>query len=425
MGRRKIPAQAGSRAVISRRSVIKSCIGGLCACHASAWTATLPSDLEPLIGDGYRPSDKDERGLWQSIERLEEEIASSTLVVQSPDLAAYTMEVMGRLIGRAPGDLRAYIIRDASFNASMFPNGMMLVHTGFLARAQSEAQFAAVLGHEAGHFYRRHSVERHRDLRRKAGASAFVAAGGNAIGGYMAVNGHGGQSWIDLANSINGALLASVFTFSRVQEVEADAYGITLMKNAGYQPEAASEVWKQLMEEQRRSAEARGKRYKADRASSFSTHPPENLRMRDLAETAAAIRRQHADRSFEDGVGRWRDSLRPHRGMLLEEQIKLNDPGTSLYLVEQMAREGWSGLLRYHEGEVYRIRNGEGDARRAGDAYASAIAFPDVPAEAWRAHGYELLKTDRTDEGRQALTRYLELRPDARDAQMVRFSLVQ
>ena len=42
---------------------------------------------------------------------------------------------------------------------------------------------------------------------------------------------------------------------------------------------------------------------------------------------------------------------------------------------------------------------------RAAQGYATAVQLPDAPAEAWRAHGYALLKAGRRDEGKQALGR--------------------
>ena len=49
----------------------------------------------------------------------------------------------------------------------------------------------------------------------------------------------------------------------------------------------------------------------------------------------------------------------------------------------------------------------------------------DVPPEAWRAHGYALLKAKKVDDGRYALNRYLELNPGAKDAGVVRYTLAQ
>ena len=55
------------------------------------------------------------------------------------------------------------LVRTPYFNASMAPNGMMQVWSGLLLRVDNEAQLAAVLGHEIGHYLARHSVERLRD----------------------------------------------------------------------------------------------------------------------------------------------------------------------------------------------------------------------------------------------------------------------
>ena len=42
--------------------------------------------------------------------------------------------------------------------------------------------------------------------------------------------------------------------------------------------------------------------------------------------------------------------------MLLDDQVKLNDPGASLYIIRNLAADGWNGLLRFYEGEVWRLR---------------------------------------------------------------------
>jgi predicted Zn-dependent protease len=196
------------------------------------------------------------------------------------------------------------------------------------------------------------------------------------------------------------------------------------MSRAGYRPGAASDVWRQLIEERRQSAKERNKRYN-DRADSIvSTHPPSDERMTDLADTAEFLRGQGSEAGFE-GREEWQAVIAPHLPALLEEQVKRNDPGASLYLVESLAAEGWTGSLRYQQGEIYRLRDTSGDATLAAEAYAQSVKLPDAPPEAWRAHGYALLKSGRNAEGREALNRYLALAPEARDAGMVRFTLTQ
>ena len=145
--------------------------------------------------------------------------------------------------------------------------------------------------------------------------------------------------------------------------------------------------------------------------------------MRDLTDTATALASRFPDAHYDARRDEWRAAIAPLRLGLLEEQVKLNDPGASLYLLNALARDGWDGTLRYFEGEVYRLRAESGDDDRARTAYAAALAAPDPPAEAFRAHGYALVRSGQVAEGRQSLARYLELAPHAADTEMVRMAL--
>jgi predicted negative regulator of RcsB-dependent stress response len=100
--------------------------------------------------------------------------------------------------------------------------------------------------------------------------------------------------------------------------------------------------------------------------------------------------------------------------------VKLNDPGASEYLIQTLAQDGWNGLLRFYEGEVWRLRNMKGDDVRADQSYAAAVAYPDAPADAFRWHGIALLKQGRAGEAKSAFARYLSMKPDAPDAAWVR-----
>ena len=316
-------------------------------------------------------------------------------------------------------DIRVYPVWESDFNASMFPNGIMVVNSGFLARARNEAQLAAVLGHECGHFLRRHSLKNWRSARSKAAVGAFIAAGANVATGVT------GTNWYDLANAINQNLLLSVFQYKRELETEADAYGLKLLTQRGYPPEAAGQVWSQLIEERKASAAARQKRDRESR-SSFNTHPPPSDRMRDLTQTAEQYRgRARTDQQYDARRGPFLDAIRNLRPQFIEEQVKLNDSGASLYLINSLARDGWDGPLRYYEGEVYRLRNETGDSERAANAFATAVLLPDAPSQAYRAHGYALLKAGENERGKQYLRRYLELVPQATDAAMIQFTLNQ
>jgi hypothetical protein len=125
-------------------------------------------------------------------------------------------------------------------------------------------------------------------------------------------------------------------------------------------------------------------------------------------------------RIYDNHRARYLATLGSFRQTLLDDQVKLNDPGASEYLIETLAQDGWDGLLRFYEGEVWRLRNRKGDDIRAAQSYAAAVVYPDAPADAWRWHGITLLKAGRTGEAKAAFAKYLTMKPNAPDAAWVR-----
>jgi predicted Zn-dependent protease len=231
---------------------------------------------------GYRPAPaSDEKGLWSLMDRVEQELKLSRFVVRDPVLNAYVRDIVCRLGKDHCPDLRTYIVRTAQFNASMAPNGMMEVWTGLLLRCGDEAQLAAILGHEMGHYLRSHTVERWRDARNKSDFGTFLGLG-------LAVAGLG--AFGSLAQL---ALVASSYGFSRDQEREADEIGLELMSKAGYPPVAAAEVWEQLIAEYKAGTAERA------RQLLFATHPEPEERMVALREAAAKTGGDAGERGHE------------------------------------------------------------------------------------------------------------------------------
>ena len=398
-------------------------LGGLgCACCAGligvgpAEARIRPSEMRPLIGPGYRPTEADERGMWQQYERVEQEIAGSNLLITDPNLISYLRTIVGRVGGVAATDLRIYLARVPEFNAFMAPTGFMVVFSGLLTRMRDEAQLSAVIAHEAGHFLRRHHIRRWRDIRRKTDLFAIFAMGAGVAGAGTGVY---------LGDAVRLAQVGTILTlaaYSRELEAEADAMAVRQMAETGYDPLAAPEVWRQLIQEIEASAEMRRRRPRRG-YSLLASHPAPETRMADLRASAEEVKT--GGRSYDRGRDRYLNALGPHRKTMLDDQVKLNDPGASLYIIRNLAADGWNGLLRFYEGETYRLRGRRGDRELANASYASAVGFPDAPPEAWRMHGYGLIQAGRPDEGKAALSRYLQLAPNAPDAAMVRYSIQQ
>jgi predicted Zn-dependent protease len=396
---------------VTRRAML---LGGAAAAASigtgAAQARIRPQDMVPLIGPGFKPTDRDEMGLWKEMERAEEEIAGSNLVIEDPRLAGYLKNVIGTVGGPAAQDFRIYLVRIPDFNAMMFPSGFAVVFSGLLLRMRNEAQLAGVIAHESGHFLRRHMIRSWRDERRKtdllAIGSMLAGIGGAGAGVYLG-------DYVQLAQL--GTLL-SLFQYSRGMEAEADAMGAKLMEQNNYPPVEMSNVWQQLIGEENASARYRGKH--RHKGGLFDTHPSSDARMADLR--ADALELTVPGKVYDARRERYLSTIAQIRPTLLDDQVKLNDPGASQYLIDTLALDGWNGLLRFYEGEVWRLRNRPGDDIRADQSYAAAVVYPDAPADAWRWHGISLMKQGRSAEAKAAFTRYLTMKPDAPDAAWVR-----
>ena len=77
------------------------------------------------------------------MEEAEAQLKRSPLLVEDESFTDYVREVGCRVAGPYCDDINIYVIRDPHFNASMAPNGAMLVNTGLLIRMSSGDQLAA------------------------------------------------------------------------------------------------------------------------------------------------------------------------------------------------------------------------------------------------------------------------------------------
>ena len=325
----------------------------------------------------------------------------------------YLGDLIGKVGGPAAKDMRVYLARIPEFNAFMFPTGFMVVFSGLLLRMRNEAQLAGVIAHESAHFLRRHQIRQWRDVRRKTDIFSFLAMGA----------GVGGRRDRHLCRRPRPARPVrddpvAASTIAATLEAEADAMGVRLLAEAGYDPTAMTETWQQLIGELDRPAPNIAASAATGDFSLFSTHPAPESRMADLRVSAAEAKQP--GRTYDAYRDRYLAALASIRPTLLDDQVKLNDPGASQYVVNTLAKDGWNGLLRFHEGEIWRLRNRKGDDVRAAQGYAASILYPDAPADAWRWHGIMLMKQGRAVEARAAFARYLRMAPNAPDAPFVR-----
>lgn len=352
-------------------------------------TAPLPGWTRPPRLQ--RPGEaSEEGGLRALLERHEARVRRSPLRLRDAALEGWLAGIAARLAGEHAADLRVYVLRVPHFNATMAPNGMMQVWSGLLLRVENEAQLAAVLGHEIGHYLQRHSLQRLRDAKSRA---AF-----GHVAGLFGLAGALGQV----------ATVAGAYAFSREQEREADRIGLLLMREAGWDPGEAAMVWTHLIEKLAVAQAGQGAPNPL-----LATHPAPPERRRALARWAG-------DATGELGEARLRAVLGPLRGTLLEDELRRGRPGETLALTNRLLlRAPHDALLLHTRGEAHRQRGGAGDAERALEDFEAAIALGGEPAQTHPSLG--LLHQARGEAGpaRVAFERYLQLRPEAPDAAMV------
>jgi predicted Zn-dependent protease len=180
-----------------------------------------------------------------------------------PELTAYVQSVGDKLAKVADRQLpyEYAVINDSTPNAWAMPGGKIAFNRGLLYELNSEAELAAVMGHEMVHAAARH------------GAKSMER--GIFMQGAMVAVGIGAQN-TNYANLIvGGAQVGAALTMSkygRDAEIESDLYGMQYMKKAGYDPTAAVNLQETFV------------RLSADRKSNFidglfASHPPSQARV--------------------------------------------------------------------------------------------------------------------------------------------------
>ena len=144
-------------------------------------------------------------------------------------------------------------------NAYCMPGGKIMVYTGLIEKLNAtDAEVAAVIGHEIAHALREHSRERIS----RAYAEQLALAG-------IAVATGASDTTMQIASQVSAVTFQ--LPHSREQEAEADRIGLELMARAGYDPNAAISLWQKM-----------GKLASGGPPEFLSTHPSGESRIRDL-----------------------------------------------------------------------------------------------------------------------------------------------
>ena len=199
-------------------------------------------------------ANEEEQMLWRRAQEELDAINASGMLYQDTEIENYLNRIAEKLHANSISpdiSIQIKVVKDPSLNAFAFPNGVIYIHTGILARMDNEAQLAALLAHEMVHCTHRHSLRALRSIKDRTQAkSATVRELAQLLG-------------------ITGSI-APISGYTRELETEADRVGLDLAVKANYDPREILNLFELLKQE----IELEG----IEEPYFFGTHP--NVRQR-------------------------------------------------------------------------------------------------------------------------------------------------
>lgn len=179
---------------------------------------------------GFQQS-PEERKLVARAVALDRELDEKGMLLADPAVLGYVRKTGHALVPPSAAghvEFSFHVLRSPLVNAFALPNGSIYVTVGLLDRLESETELAQVLGHEIGHVVLRHGLKVS-ESRRTSMVTAHIAdllLFGTSIA-YL-------------------PYIASVASYSREQEDEADRFGLVAVATQGYDPNAALSIFDRM-----------------------------------------------------------------------------------------------------------------------------------------------------------------------------------
>ncbi|MDH3452617.1 MAG: M48 family metallopeptidase, partial [Gammaproteobacteria bacterium] len=190
-----------------------------------------------------------------------------------PALTRYVQSVGNKLaaVSDAPLPYEFTVLNNSVPNAWALPGGKIAINRGLLTEINSEAELAAVLGHEIVHAAARHTAQQmSRGMLMQGLVIGTAIASSDSDYGNLAVGGA----------SIGAQLIMQ--KYGRSAELESDLYGMRYMSKAGYDPQGAVALQETFV----RLSEGRNQDWLS---GLFASHPPSQERVDANRRTAAGL----------------------------------------------------------------------------------------------------------------------------------------
>ncbi|MDJ0784747.1 MAG: M48 family metalloprotease [Desulfosarcinaceae bacterium] len=217
----------------TRRDFLR--VGSLAAAGVLTGCAT-----NPVTGESQFMLVSEAQEIQMDRQHSPHQLSADYGVIQDKALNAYierTGKRMAALTHRPQMPYRFSGVNATYVNAYAFPGGTIACTRGILLSLESEAELAALLGHELGHVNARHTAE-------SMSKSMLTSA---VVGGLAVYAGSRNSSLGGLAAQLgmlgSGVLLAS---YSRANERQADDLGMEYLVQSGYGPEGMVQLMDML-----------------------------------------------------------------------------------------------------------------------------------------------------------------------------------
>lgn len=239
-------------------------------------------------------------------------------MVYDPLLDEYINALGNRLVARANDvkfPFKFYWVNNRNINAFATLGGNIASHTGTLAIADSESEFASVIAHEIAHVTQRH-IARFVEAQNQRAPLTIASLLGAIV--LATVNPEAGMAAMIASQ---GAAQQSAINFTRSNEQEADRIGMNILAEAGFDPNAVPLFFAKLSEQSR---------FVNQQLAFLQTHPLSQARVSDTRLRAQQFPQRFVPDSQDFTLSKARVLARYHhdtKDALTIFKRKLTEPG--------------------------------------------------------------------------------------------------
>jgi len=342
---------------------------------------------------------EEEQMLWRRAQEEQDTINGSGMLYQDAEIENYLNQIAENLQTNSiwPDiSFQIKVVKDTNLNAFAFPNGVIYIHTGILARMDNEAQLAALLAHEMVHCTHRHSLKALRSIKDRP---AYIASVRQIQTKSATVR------ELTRLLGITGST-ASISGYTRELETEADRVGLDLVVQANYDPREVLKLFELLKQE----IELEG----IEEPYFFGTHP--NVRQR-----IENVNNWLAEKYRGKIIGiKNTDVFQTRISRLVLDNARLDLPQGRFFVAQRtvekfLAVKPDDARACFLLGEIFRQRGRQDDAAAAIKYYQKSISLNTSFPESLKAMGLIHYKDGEKRLAKKHFDACLLLSPDTAD----------